>query len=42
MNTLAAEVLNVGGLLDLAERRLILDPAAAWHSLADAPEHLGL
>lgn len=40
--TLAAEVTNLGGLLDLKERRLVPDPGAHWRSAADAPEVLGL
>lgn len=40
--TLAAEVTNVGGLLDLTQRRLINDPARMWRSAASAPELLGL
>jgi acyl-CoA thioester hydrolase len=39
---LAAAVRNVGGLLDLKERRLVSNPADVWGSLADAPELLGL
>ncbi len=39
---MAAEVVNVGGLLDLGERRLVDDPAERWRALADAPELLGL
>jgi acyl-CoA thioester hydrolase len=39
---LAAEVINVGGLLDLERRRLTSDPGAAWRSVATAPEMLGL
>jgi acyl-CoA thioester hydrolase len=38
----AAEVTNVGGLLDLENRRLIAKPGALWRSAADAPEVLGL
>jgi acyl-CoA thioester hydrolase len=40
--TLAARISNVGGLLDLRDRRLVPDPAAIWRSLAGAPELLGL
>jgi acyl-CoA thioester hydrolase len=40
--TLVAEVTNVGGLLDLARRRLLPDPAGRWRSAASAPEVLGL
>ena len=40
--TLAAEVTNVGGLLDLKERRLVEDPGAVWRSIAEAPGILGL
>lgn len=39
---LVAEVTNVGGLLDLAKRRLLPDPAAHWRSVAKAPSQLGL
>jgi acyl-CoA thioester hydrolase len=39
---IAAEVTNTGGLLDLAERRLVSNPGEIWHSLAAAPELLGL
>lgn len=39
---LAAQISNVGGLLDLRERRLLADPAAVWRSLSTAPELLGL
>jgi acyl-CoA thioester hydrolase len=39
---LAAEVTNVGGLLDLAGRRLISDPAERWRSVATTPAVLGL
>ncbi len=40
--TLAAEVTNVGGLLDLKTRRLVEDPGAVWRSIAQAPGVLGL
>lgn len=40
--TLVAEVTNVGGLLDLRERRLVPNPAEHWRSVAAAPEVLGL
>lgn len=39
---LAAEVRHVSGLLDLAGRRLIADPAAAWRARAAHPALLGL
>lgn len=39
---LAAEVVNVGGLLDLGKRRLVSDPAERWRALAVTPEWLGL
>lgn len=39
---LAAEVRHVSGLLDLAERRLVTDPGAAWRSRAAHPGLLGL
>jgi acyl-CoA thioester hydrolase len=40
--TLVAELANVGGLLDLEERRLVADPAGQFRSLATAPELRGL
>lgn len=40
--TLVAEITNVGGLLDLAERRLVAEPSAHWQSVAAAPELLAL
>jgi acyl-CoA thioester hydrolase len=40
--TLVAELANVGGLLNLARRRLVADPAGRFRSLATAPEVLGL
>jgi acyl-CoA thioester hydrolase len=40
--TLVAELANVGGLLNLKERRLVADPAGRFRSLAVAPEVLGL
>lgn len=40
--TLTAEVTNVGGLMDLKQRRLVEDPGAVWRSIADTPELLGL
>lgn len=40
--TLAAEVSNVGGLLDLQRRRLVEDPGAVWRSVAAVPGVLGL
>jgi acyl-CoA thioester hydrolase len=40
--TLVAELANVGGLLNLQERRLVADPAGQFRSLATAPEVLGL
>ncbi|MFV0131175.1 acyl-CoA thioesterase [Streptomyces sp. HMX112] len=40
--TVAAEVSGVGGLMDLAERRLVADPREYFRSLADASEVLGL
>lgn len=38
--TLAAEVTAVGGVLDLDARRLVADPTAELHRLADRPEAL--
>jgi acyl-CoA thioester hydrolase len=40
--TLAAEVTGVGGLLDLAARKLVHDPAGRFAALAERPEVLGL
>ncbi|MCA2218267.1 acyl-CoA thioesterase [Jidongwangia harbinensis] len=37
-----AEVLSVGGLLDLRERRLLPGPGGHFRALADRPELLGL
>jgi acyl-CoA thioester hydrolase len=39
---LAAEVLSVGGLLDLTARRLVPEPGKHLRSLATAPELLGV
>ncbi|MGO4612865.1 thioesterase family protein [Nocardia sp. 2YAB30] len=38
----AATVTNVSGLLDLASRRLVADPAREWAARASRPELLGL
>lgn len=40
--TAVASVVNVGGLLDLAHRRLVSDPRERWRSIATKPELLGL
>jgi acyl-CoA thioester hydrolase len=40
--TLAAEITNVGGLLDLKDRRLVRDPGRVWRSVATAPVFLNL
>lgn len=40
--TLVAELANVGGLLNLKQRRLVADPAGHFRSLATAPALLGL
>lgn len=40
--TLVAEITNVGGLLDLAQRRLVPEPSTRWRAAAGAPELLGL
>ena len=40
--TLAAELTGLAGLLDLAQRRLIDDPAGRLRALADDPSLLGL
>jgi acyl-CoA thioester hydrolase len=39
---LAAEITNVGGLLDLQKRRLVDDPGKHWRSVAKKPELLSL
>jgi acyl-CoA thioester hydrolase len=39
---LSAEITGVGGLLDLAARKLVHDPAARFAALAARPEVLGL
>jgi acyl-CoA thioester hydrolase len=39
---LTAEIANIGGLLDLKDRRLMADPATIWRSVATAPKLLGL
>lgn len=39
---LSAEVVVVGGLLDLRERKLVADPGARFRGLAEYPELLGL
>jgi acyl-CoA thioester hydrolase len=38
---LVAEVSSIGGLLDLADRRLIPNPAERWLALATTPSQLG-
>jgi acyl-CoA thioester hydrolase len=40
--TLVAELVSVGGLLDLRERRLVSDPRECWRGLARDPGLLGL
>jgi acyl-CoA thioester hydrolase len=40
--TIAAEVANTGGLLDLVKRRLLPNPSETLRSLADTPDLLGL
>ncbi|MGD0455869.1 MAG: thioesterase family protein [Solirubrobacteraceae bacterium] len=40
--TLAAEVSNVGAIMDLEQRRLVGDPGAVWRSIAQTPGILGL
>ncbi|AJE80988.1 hypothetical protein SLNWT_0612 [Streptomyces albus] len=40
--TLSAQVTAVGGILDLAARKLVPDPAARMRALARKPELLGL
>ena len=40
--TLAAEVFNVGGLLNLETRRLVANPREYFHGAADNPALLGL
>lgn len=39
---LVGEITNVGGLLDLQQRRLLPEPSARWRSVATKPELLGL
>ncbi|MCL2586468.1 MAG: acyl-CoA thioesterase [Streptosporangiales bacterium] len=39
---LAAEITNVGGLMDLRERRLVPDPGQVWRSAATSPGLLNL
>ncbi|XRQ08910.1 acyl-CoA thioesterase [Actinomadura welshii] len=39
---MAAEISYVSGLIDLAERRLVHDPAGAWLERATRPKLLGL
>jgi acyl-CoA thioester hydrolase len=40
--TLCAELVSVGGLLDLEERRLVRDPRSRWREVARVPELIGL
>lgn len=40
--TLAAEIDNVGGLLDISERRLVSRPADPFRAITTAPDMLGL
>lgn len=40
--SLAAELVSIGGLLDLNARRLVEDPRARWRSVARLPEVIGL
>jgi acyl-CoA thioester hydrolase len=40
--TLAAEITNVGGLLDLDNRKLLRHPGQVWRSAASDPQLLGL
>ncbi|TQM32117.1 acyl-CoA thioesterase [Nocardia bhagyanarayanae] len=40
--TVSAEVAVVGGLLDLAERKLVADPGERFRALAERPDLLGL
>ncbi len=40
--TLVAELANIGGLINLEQRRLVADPAGQFRSLTTAPELLGL
>lgn len=40
--TLVAEVFNVGGILDLKERRLVASPREYFRAVADRPEVAGL
>jgi acyl-CoA thioester hydrolase len=40
--TLVAELFGVGGLMDLRERRLVVNPGVHFRELATTPELLGL
>ncbi len=40
--TLVAQLTNVGGLLNLTQRRLVSDPAGRFRALARSPDVLGL
>jgi acyl-CoA thioester hydrolase len=40
--TLVADITNVGGLLELKDRKLLPDPGQIWRSVARAPAFLGL
>ena len=39
---IAAEVIGIAGVMDLASRKLVADPAAHFRGLAKAPELIGL
>ncbi|MEU6254790.1 acyl-CoA thioesterase [Streptomyces sp. NPDC047043] len=40
--TVSAEVVSVGGLMDLTERRLVTDPQGCFRALTDEPQLFGL
>ena len=40
--TLVAEIASIGGLMNIAERRLVADPGGYWRALASTPGLLGL
>ena len=39
---IAAELVSIGGVLDLTSRRLVPDPRDSWSAFAKVPELLGL
>jgi len=40
--TLVAEIASIGGLMNIAERRLVADPGGYWRALASTPGLLDL